>query len=217
NGNPVYSGGDLSAGISGRGTGNYTYTARACNNVGCGPWSAGATVAVMIPTPPSGAPSVSAPGSSNIGSYTVSWTGVGDATSYELQENGSTIYSGGDLSTGVSGRGTGNYSYAARACNSVGCGPWSSATSTTVTLAPATPTGTFSSYDSISKTQWKYSASWNPSSGATRYELQGYMSYNGSETSTSVIKKGVNPPEENPTYQVRACNDSGCSPWSADF
>ncbi|PZP60430.1 MAG: wall-associated protein [Pseudoxanthomonas spadix] len=298
NGNTFYSGGSLSAAISGRGTGNYTYTARACNNVGCGPWSAGATVAVAIPTPPSGAPTVSVPGSSSTGSYTVSWSAVGNASSYELQENGGTIYGGGALSLNVNGRSTGSYSYIVRACNNVGCGPWSSsaitqvllppagapslnapassntgsysiswsevssATSyelqengsvvqnssttsysangkgagnyqyqvracnsagcggwsnvgtTVVTLVPPTPTGLGATIETISYKQKRFTAWWDASSGATSYQLIGYMTYNGPALSTSVVKNMSEYPTPNPQYQVRACNAQGCSPYS---
>ncbi|TMN19477.1 RHS repeat protein [Pseudoxanthomonas sp. X-1] len=298
NGNTFYSGGSLSAAISGRGTGNYTYTARACNNVGCGPWSAGATVAVAIPTPPSGAPTVSVPGSSSTGSYTVSWSAVGNASSYELQENGGTIYGGGALSLNVNGRSTGSYSYIVRACNNVGCGPWSSSAitqvllppadapslnapassntgsysiswsevssatgyelqengsvvqnssttsysangkgagnyqyqvracnsagcggwsnvgTTVVTLVPPTPTGLGATIETISYKQKRFTAWWDASSGATSYQLIGYMTYNGPALSTSVVKNMSEYPTPNPQYQVRACNAQGCSPYS---
>jgi YD repeat-containing protein len=217
NGSTVYSGGNLSAGISGRGTGNYTYTARACNNVGCGPWSAGAPVAVTIPTPPSGAPTVSAPGSSSTGSYTVSWSAVGNASSYELQENSNTVYSGGNLALAIGGRGNGTYAYTARACNNVGCGPWSASASTTVALIPPTPVNTQQDLTNTGGKRWQYTAWWDAAPNATSYELQGYITYSGPNTSASTVKVGVNPPSNNPTYRVRACNATGCSAWSAVF
>ncbi|MEL4892298.1 hypothetical protein PQU63_12365 [Xanthomonas protegens] len=53
---------------------------------------------------------------------------------------------------------------------------------------------------------------WTASARATRYEITGAVSYSGPNTNVTLNKTGsVN------TVQVRACNDNGCSAWSAAF
>lgn len=115
--------------LQGKPGGTYRYRVEACNEAGCGPASAVATVECIVP--PTGAPVVSAPATNWNGSYKVSWTQVATATRYELQERlqagaWSTVYEGAATQTTLSGRSTGVVrSYQARACNAAGCGPYS--------------------------------------------------------------------------------------------
>ena len=120
---------------SGESTGSYSYRLQACNNYACGGWSATSTVSVSIPVP-SG---LSTPAYNNTGSYTVTWGGIGGASSYVLQQqvNGgawSTIYSGGGTSWSAGGEGTANYGYRVQACFGSGCSNWSAAVLTNVTI-----------------------------------------------------------------------------------
>jgi len=128
----AYSGSTASAGLSGRGDGQYWYRVRACNASGCGGYQAGANpITVLLPPGTPGAPSV--PSSSPTGSYTVSWgSSGGSVSSYNLYEatnpgfsGEGLVYSGGALSTGISGRGNGTYYYRVRACNASGCSSYS--------------------------------------------------------------------------------------------
>jgi len=140
----VQSSGATSWGASGQATATYGYRVQACNAGGCGPWSGTATTNVLLP--PGSAPSLSVPGSSTTGSYTVSWGAVATASSYTLQEsvNGggwTTVQSGSATSWSTSGRATGSYAYHVQACNASGCGPWSGSATVSVLLPPATPTG----------------------------------------------------------------------------
>ncbi|MFC3654122.1 hypothetical protein ACFONN_21465, partial [Dyella humi] len=97
---------------SGQGSGTYNYEVAACNVAGCSPWSAPSPT-VTVELPPT-APSLSGGGTSNNGSYGVSWSGVATATSYILQENvngagWTTVQSSGATSWNTSGRGNGTY------------------------------------------------------------------------------------------------------------
>lgn len=203
---------------SGHGNGTYGYQVQACNSSGCGPWSVAGTASVLLP--PSGSPSVSVPASSGNGSYTVSWSGVSTATSYNLQEqvNGggwSTVQSSASSAWSTSGRGNGAYGYHAQACNSSGCGPWSSVASINVLWPPSgapalsVPSRNYSG---------SYTVSWSGVSTASSYTLQEQVNGGGWTTvqangSTSWSTSGHGSATYG--YQVIACNASGCGPWSA--
>jgi YD repeat-containing protein len=212
NNSPSYSGTATSVAISGKVNGSYQYKARACNSSGCGPWSDPATTEVLLP--PSDVPSVSAPPSNTSGSYGVSWTGVANATSYELQENGGTVYNASGTSFAVGGKGAGSYQYTVRACNSSGCSGWSVSVTTVVTLVPPTPTGLNAQIETISYKQKRFTAWWDAAPNATSYQLIGYMTYNGPALSTTMLVNISSFPTPTPQYQVRACNAYGCSPYS---
>src|SRR5690606_5719203 len=94
--------------------------------------------------PPASAPTVTAPATSTSGAFSVSWTAVGTATNYRLEQrkdsgSWSQIYSGSASSKAVSSLGNGSYGYRARACNVGGCGSYSAIKTTVVTLPPASP------------------------------------------------------------------------------
>ncbi|MFA1262473.1 hypothetical protein ACDI97_13940 [Xanthomonas axonopodis pv. fascicularis] len=94
--------------------------------------------------PPSGAPSLTVPGSSSTGNYTVSWSGVATADSYRLEEqvNGggwSEVQNAPSISWGAGGKGNGTYGYRARGRNAAGCGPYSGSGSIQVSLPPPIP------------------------------------------------------------------------------
>lgn len=167
-----------------------------------------------------GAPTITSPttGSSNTtGAYTVAWSAVTGASSYTLQEqiNGgswSTVQSSGATSLAVSGKGNGTYGYQVQACNSSGCSAWSTVVTTTVLLPPPAP-GTITVPATSSGS---IAVSWAASSTATSYTLQQSLNggawgnvYSGAATSTTrpVTTTGSY------TFQVQACNASGCSAW----
>lgn len=204
----IYSGADRSKAVSGLSTGTYGYRARACSSTACGDYSAIFNVQVILP--PTAAPMLSSPGTSTTGSYTLGWSVVSAATSYELQSSGNGLYSGGNTSYAVSGQGNGTVTYRVRACNEGGCGPWSVEGSVTTSLPPSSaPTVTAPS----SSTSGAYTLSWSTVGTATSYEVQenGTTIYSGGATSTALSGKtnGTH------AYTARACNSSGCGPWSA--
>lgn len=98
---------------------------------------------------PSVPPSISVPGSSITGSYSISWgASTGTVTAYELYEatnasfSGQTmVYSGPGTSGPLSGRTNGTYYYRVRACStSAACSGYrTGGNSITVTLPPGAP------------------------------------------------------------------------------
>ncbi|SFR94317.1 YD repeat-containing protein [Dyella sp. OK004] len=132
-------------GVTPSASGSYQFFITANNASG---WSGqtGASNAVSVTLAPTAAPSLSVPANDTTGSYWVSWTGVGDAASYQLQEqvNGGGWYTVQNNASGswlASGKGGATYSYRVQACNAAGCGPWSNTGSITVTPIPAMPSG----------------------------------------------------------------------------
>jgi len=215
----VFTGNATSTSVSETTSGSYAYRVEACNGGGCGAYKASGTVTVTIP--PASAPSLSAPSSSNTGSYTVSWTGVSGATSYNLQEQvnsgaWSTIYSGTTLSDAMSGHANGTYGYRVQACNAGGCSGWSAIVSVTVLFPPTVPQYPLTlTSDSTNKV---IGISWSAISTATSYQLQEVDPSGvdnvlavGSATSTSVSATVSG------TYRfnLKACNSGGCSAWSS--
>ena len=214
----VQASGATSWNASGQATGTYAYRVQACNASGCGPWSGTGTINVLLP--PGSAPSLSVPGSSTNGSYTVSWGAVATASSYTLQEsvNGggwSTVQSSSATSWGTSGRGDGSYAYRVQACNASGCGPWSGTGTVAVTLIPATPTLTVKQTP-IASLHISASLTWTAEPNATTYVVQEEngatitQMYSGSSTTWS----GVYAYGPLRSFRVEACNSSGCSPWT---
>jgi len=206
------------------GDGSYRYRARACNSSGCSSWRTGTfDIIVNTPDPVPGTPgSISYPSSSSTGSFTVSWSSVSGATSYELSRssNGgstwSTIFSGNATSRSQN-LGDGSYRYRARACNSSGCSSWRTGTfDITVNIVDPVPTAPASiSYPSSNSTG-SFTVSWSSVSGATSYELA-RSSNEGSTWSTifsgNATSRSQNLGDGSYRYRARACNSSGCSNW----
>lgn len=133
----VYNGAATSTSINEDATGSYAFEVQACNSGGCSAFKTSSAVAVTIP--PSGTPSLSVPATSKNGSYSVSWTAVGAASSYTLQERlnsggWTTVQANGSTSWAVTSKTDGTYGYQVQACNAGGCGPWSAMGSVGVTL-----------------------------------------------------------------------------------
>jgi YD repeat-containing protein len=208
--------------MSGKPAGTYEYQVRACTDTGCGVFSAIKSTTVLLP--PSSAPVVTTPASNATGSYSVSWTTVSGAESYELQEqlNGgvwATIANAAATSKSITGKSNATYGYHVRACNSSGCGPYSQAVNTVVTLSPVPATPSMTSPPFYSTTG-SYTAAWGGVSGATSYRLEESRDYgawteiyNGPGTGVS-LSKGTEISKDF-SYRVRACNASGCSAYSA--
>jgi hypothetical protein len=103
------------------------------------------TVLPPIPSTP-GRPS----GSSNVTtnqSFTISWSSVSGATSYQLYKNGSSAYSGSSTSKSQSISSPGSNSYTVKACNSTGCSA-ASLSRTVIAALPPAPTLSFAWYPS---------------------------------------------------------------------
>ena len=190
-----------------------------CFKPGCGTQEAIVTVQQGAPSTPM-LYSISNPDCD--GDYTVSWSSVSGATSYELQEDDNsafpsptTVYQGSGTSKSISGRSPKTYYYRVRACNAAGCSNWSSVKSVKVWLMPSTPT-----LDSISNPDGdgNYTVSWSWVADAT-YRLQEddnpsfsspSTAYSGSDTSKYIYGKSPG----TYYYRVRAENCRGNSSWS---
>jgi hypothetical protein len=112
----------------------------------------------------------------------------------------------------ISGKANGSYGYRVQACNVGGCGPWSSTGTTTVLLPPAVP----ASITVPATSSGSIAVNWAASATATSYKLQQRLGtggwggvYAGAATSSTraVAASGSY------TYQVQACNTSGCSAY----
>ncbi|GLQ91571.1 hypothetical protein GCM10007901_05210 [Dyella acidisoli] len=207
---------------SGRGNGTYHYRVQACNAAGCSNWSSTASVGVLLP--PSSAPTLSVPGNSYNGSYTVSWSSVSTpaAVQYTLQEqaNGggwATVQSNSATSWSTSGRGNGTYGYRVQACNVAGCGPWSSTANITVILPPSSAPSGLSVSASGPSSNTFVTVTWNQVATATQYNVEQTnpgnvvsMPYSGNSTGFGQVMR-VNGTVK---FRVQACNAGGCSGWS---
>jgi hypothetical protein len=211
----IQASGATSATLGGKGNGTYGYRVQACNGAGCSAWSATASTVV---THPPGTPTISAPASSNTGSYTVSWSAVGTATGYNFQEqvNGgawTTTYSGPGTGMSVGGKGDGTYGYQVQACNAGGCSAWSATASVSVALPPLPPPNV-ELIDTIRGKIESYAVQWGAVANAIRYEVSrnGSVFYSGTATTTG-LESGSAGYEPKNVYQLRACNAVGCSAW----
>jgi predicted phage tail protein len=206
--------------ISGKGNGVYDYQVRACNVGGCGAYSTIQGVTVLLP--PSSAPTLTAPSSTTVDNYTVSWTTVAAASSYELQErfNGgswSTIQNTSSTSRAISGKPNGTYGYQVRACNSSGCGSYSAISNVVVSVPQPPATAPSLSGPGLIFEGQPYDMSWSTVSGATTYRLEERLNggswlevHNAAGTIKSFPGRGQGLYD----YRVRACNGAGCGPYS---
>lgn len=214
----IHNGAATAKSISGLVNGTYNYRVRGCNAGGCTSFSAVKTTTVSLP--PGGAPALTTPATSSTGAFTVSWSAVALATNYrlELQKDGgswSQIYSAAGTSTPFSGLGNGSYAYRVRACNAVGCGGYSSAATTVVTLPPGSAPVVSAPGSSSSGA---FTVSWTAVASATNYRLEqskdgGTWTQIQSGTAASKALTGLG--NGSYAYRARACNAGGCSGYSA--
>ena len=200
-----------SVGFSGKPAGTYAYRVSGCNPAGCGPVSGAASTVVYYP--PGSAPGIAAPAQSLGGSYTVSWSGIGDANSYRLEENGVIVVNAAVLSQGFSSKPTGSYNYRVQACNDAGCGPFSG----TVNVSVIQPPGAPSLSVPASSTTGSYTVSWSGVAMAVTYNLEQSVNGGGwaliqNDGSTGRALSGVTLGTY--AYRVQACNAAGCSGYS---
>lgn len=214
----VYTGAGTSQAMTGKAAGSYGYQVKACNSAGCTGYSNVATVDSVYA--PVSAPTLTVPATNTTGSYSVSWTSVASADSYQLEEqtNGGAwtqVHNAAGTSKAIAGKVTGTYGYRVRGCNSVGCGNYSSVLTTAVTLPPGSaPTVTSPGTNSTGA----YTVSWTSVSGATSYTLEESINsgawtnrYSGTALSFAITGRGTG----SHVYRAQACNGAGCSGYSA--
>jgi YD repeat-containing protein len=210
---------DTSISRPGTSDGSYPSRVSARNAYGSRGWALSGAVTVLHA--PSGKPTITTPGTSATGSYTVSWTAVSGAATYQLQERKNsggwtTIYSGSSRSKARSGQTNGaEYSYQARACNAADCGSWGTVKKTKIAIPPPVPTNVHAIDDFPNPKRETLTVVWNAVSGASRYEIKEedtgeiYRT-----TTTSRLMESVDVPYMFAhTYAVRSCNPYACSAW----
>lgn len=167
-------------------------------------------------------PTVTVPGYSTDGRYSVQWTAVTGAASYELREsdNGAawqTVFTGGGRAYAVTGKGQGHYSYQARSCNAAGCGRWSATAAIFVGRPPSQPSGISVPAIGVSG---QYRITWQPpiprETGPTRYVLQEAgtdTAWTGQYDGPALEHTFTGKPAGSYRYRVMACNPYGCSAY----
>lgn len=134
---------ERSKAFSDKPSGDYQYQVRSCNSNGCSQYRVSKIFSVdnpVISTP--GKPTnITAPSTDNDGYFVVSWSLVSGAERYVLQQKkGSGIWRNVFNDTGTmyltNSLSSGSYYYRVRACNSVGCGSYSSIANTNVISVP---------------------------------------------------------------------------------
>ena len=202
-----------------------TYTAKVIAERGSAPPAEDRTsIVVEPPQPCPSAPTLYSIDNPDCdGNYTVSWSSVSGATSYELQEDDNSsfssptrVYSGSSISWTASGKSPGTYYYRVRASTASCTTGWSTPRSVRVWPIPSTPTlYAISNPDG----DGNYTVSWSLVSDATSYTLQeddnpSFSSpttvYSGSSTSKDISGRSAG----TYYYRVRASNCRGDSSWS---
>ena len=116
------------------------------------------------------------------------------------------------------GRGTGTWYYRVRACNQNECGPYATATNSTVVSNPYPPKPTGLQSNLSASCGW--TAQWSASAGASYYSFQDQSGgHVYSPTTNSVSYSFCSDPDNAQLYKpkwVKACNSNGCS-IQADF
>jgi len=202
-------------------SGSYVFRVQACNSSGCSGYVGSNAVGITLP--PVSAPGIAGGGTSNSGTYGISWTGVAGATAYNLIQstNGGAweqvqYNAAGSWST--SGKQNGTYVYQVQACNVGGCGPWSAQAVVVVALIPLSPPNVVVHDHMANFKQETLTMTWSASALATSYEV--YDLNTNRSIAQLDASKFSKPLEAGPpgtllyhTYQIRACNNVGCSAW----
>jgi len=193
----------------------YTYKVIACNDVGCGTQSSPATATTWSPPAAPAAPALTANDRALAANWTAPANGGTAITGYNVR-----ISPGGTSSTTATSYSWSNLTYGqtytvdVQACNAVGCGGWSPASSATI----AGPPGQVAQ-PAVTANGNTIDASWNQpnmnGSTLSYYDVDiepgGATTVTGQSTSFTGLSYDT-------TYSVRvsACNTSGqCGPYSA--
>ncbi|MHC5039729.1 MAG: hypothetical protein ACYTHM_20690, partial [Planctomycetota bacterium] len=222
----------------------YYYRVRAQNSSGWSPWLndtqgchvevpvPGNVPSVLIEDTPGGGPAVQP----NLnGNYFVTWTAATGAAEYEVEEAMNASFAGAavvftwqipqtgpipPLEYSVTGKPNGAYYYRVRGKNTSGpSGTWTTATNNPITVLLPPPAPGALNVPATSSTG-TYQLTWTSSPTAMEYELQESMNagpwvtittagYANTFFDISGRSDGIY------TYQVRAINSSGISPWTA--
>lgn len=210
---------------------SFRYKIRACNEAGCSSWekSSKVTTPAVHPAKPGAITGVAVLATQ----IDVAWDGVDGETNYALQRrqlvdgtwtsysNVATLdadvlsYSDGGLA------GNQSYRYRIRACNDAGCSAYLA--SQVVTTPQAVPPAVPGNRTGVAISPTQIDLSWGDVDWETHFQLQREGLVNGTWSAWALIDA----PDANATgysdtdltgaqtyrYRIRACNDSGCSPY----
>ncbi|MGB9428890.1 MAG: SpvB/TcaC N-terminal domain-containing protein, partial [Gammaproteobacteria bacterium] len=176
-----------------------------------------AAVSVSFELPAPGTPTITQSPEYS-GSYTVNWSSVTGATSYEVYQstNGTTFSALGSVTNPtdpISGRTTGTYYYEVSACANSVCGNLSASSSgVQVILVPASaPTGLTAT---PTTSTGSFTLTWTGVSGATYYDV--YRTGDGTPVAApSSTTANLTQGNGTDTYYVEACDQAGCGPSSS--
>ena len=201
-----------------RSNGTYSYKVKGCNIVGCGNYSASASIDVVHIDPLA---SVTASLGQMSGVVTLSWAGVANVDHYEIQPKLNGANNGVAQSTNATSIGlnpitqSGTYSYAVRACALVGSSSNCSAWITSNTVAPEVPPAPVL-HAPLFSTTGIYGVSWSSVVGAFSYQL--FENGSAVQRSNSLEKlfagAAMKIASGTYNYQVQACKVV-CGPLSA--
>jgi hypothetical protein len=188
--------GNGQATITALGRGSYAYRLQACNAAGRSGYSPVVSTTTILR--PDNAPQLVSIGINNAGNYTVSWSGVGWATTYRLQEalqgaGWATIHDEGATQRALYGRPEG-------------------AMQVQVQMPPPVPLGPTVWYERLAAFRTRYSIFWGDAGTSTGFEVTGPVSCMTSSETNCVIE--VNKAPSAVPFQVKACNAAGCSAWT---
>ena len=193
----------------------YYWRVAGCNDdCGCGYWcSTRNFYAVDVPGTP-GTPSASPNPVCVNSQYCLTWGSVSGATSYEVCVGSSCQNVGNTTSWCTSKPSPGEYCYTVKAKNQCGTSGNSPQRCVTVNGPPPPPPQPTASPNPVCVDN-EFCVSWSPVSGATFYEIRenGGSWDNVGNVSQKCYTKNV---IGDYTYDVRACNDCGCSGDSPD-
>lgn len=210
-----------------RSPGIFTYRLQLCffeaelNRELCEPPGPEVTVVVTTGTVPATPGNLTAAPARSTGTFSLAWTAVaGSVDHYNVEERvGATgafsVIAQPAASPLALNRSDGQRFYRVRACTTAVCGGFSNTVEVVVlrvpgvpgTLGPDTTTGT------------SYVIGWGAASGTVaRFELEETVGSTGARTTfrTTARSRAFRDREEDTyRYRVRACNDSGCGPFTA--
>lgn len=204
--NLIYSSTSTSITITGLSSNtSYTCRVRAKNDGGTSAYSTSVVVKTLLAAPPTPT-NITATATYN--TATVSWSASKDASEYEIQFNGTTYTTTSCQKTFTGLSANTSYSYRLRAKNSAGTSAYTAYLNVKTTVQPpATPTNVRATATADTVT-----IQWVSVSGATGYDVL----FNGMLFEVSTISKTFTglTPGATYSYQVRAKNTGGASPYS---
>ncbi len=170
------------------------------------------TITVIPGSNPTGSPQNITANSADT-SVTLCWDHLSNATSYDIEENGTIV---GNVVNSVTFTRTGltpntQYNYRVRGENTSGPGSWSNyVTATTLAAMPLGVPGNIIA----TPTENSISLIWNTVSGATSYDIE----INGGNTQQNTTGSAITLSNLNPntpySFRVRAVNANGTGAWS---